>query len=435
MQRRPAVLVRRIDLGPGRDRRRRPPPRRPPPPRSSAPTSRPPARSPPPPPPLSPCRPWPDLSTAQVRRKGTRPCPCSPSRTRRPPAPAPTGSSFPPHQKPPTVPSPVPDDTSPPSRYPLPMNTQARPARPATYQDILDAPPHMVAEIASGRLHLHPRPAMRHSRASFRMAGRLDGMSQGGDGPGGWHLTIEPELHLGPDVLVPDLAGWRRERLPVFPDAPFIDLAPDWVCENPLPRHPPLRPHREARPLRRERRRPPLARRPRRPHPRSLHPPRRRLDPRRRLPGRRRHPRRPVRGAGVSAGRAVAGLTPALFRPIWRKRVNLRQRKSDSRQQTHPLTECQFGNEEGDAWKWRCRIRVTNEPARSPSDVPGCDAVKRENRAEPSLSRLCTHPNAIRSSEFDGLDTTVTMRPKNHLWGTKQERQLHHPRQTSVQGR
>jgi hypothetical protein len=110
------------------------------------------------------------------------------------------------------------------------MNRQAR-ARPATYQDVLDAPPHMVAEIANGRLHLHPRPALRHSRATFRMAGRLDDLFEGGGGPGGWHFAIEPELHLGPDVLVPDLAGWRRERMPVFPDAPWTDLAPDWVCE------------------------------------------------------------------------------------------------------------------------------------------------------------------------------------------------------------
>lgn len=112
------------------------------------------------------------------------------------------------------------------------MNTQARPARPATYQDVLDAPEHMVAEIAGGRLHLHPRPASRHARASFRMAGRLDDAFQGGPaGPGGWHLAIEPELHLGPDVLVPDLAGWRRERMPVYPDVAFFELAPDWVCE------------------------------------------------------------------------------------------------------------------------------------------------------------------------------------------------------------
>jgi Uma2 family endonuclease len=64
------------------------------------------------------------------------------------------------------------------------------------------------------------------------MAGRLDDPFQGGiGGPGGWHFAIEPELHLGPDVLVPDLAGWRRERMPAFPDAPFFDLAPVWLCE------------------------------------------------------------------------------------------------------------------------------------------------------------------------------------------------------------
>jgi Uma2 family endonuclease len=112
------------------------------------------------------------------------------------------------------------------------MNTQPRPARPATYQDVLDAPAHLVAELASGRLHLHPRPAARHARASFRMAGRLDDPFQSGvGGPGGWHFATEPELHLGEDVLVPDLAGWRRERMPVFPDTPWIDLAPDWICE------------------------------------------------------------------------------------------------------------------------------------------------------------------------------------------------------------
>lgn len=111
------------------------------------------------------------------------------------------------------------------------MTTQPRP-RPATYQDILDAPPHMVAEIASGRLHLHPRPAMRHARASFGMAGQLDGPYQRGtDGPGGWHFAMEPELHLGPDALVPDLAGWCRERMPTYPDTAAFTLAPDWICE------------------------------------------------------------------------------------------------------------------------------------------------------------------------------------------------------------
>ena len=113
------------------------------------------------------------------------------------------------------------------------MNTHAAPSPPATYQDVLDAPRHIVAEIANGRLHLHPRPASRHARASFRMAGRLDPSFQGGgaDGSDGWHFAIEPELHFASDVLVPDLAGWRRARMPVYPDVPYFTLAPDWVCE------------------------------------------------------------------------------------------------------------------------------------------------------------------------------------------------------------
>jgi Uma2 family endonuclease len=90
----------------------------------------------------------------------------------------------------------------------------------------------MVAEIANGRLHLHPRPASRHARASFIMAGQLHGPFQGGpDSPGDWHFAIEPELHFADDVLVPDLAGWRRARMPVYPDTAFFTLAPDWVCE------------------------------------------------------------------------------------------------------------------------------------------------------------------------------------------------------------
>jgi Uma2 family endonuclease len=53
----------------------------------------------------------------------------------------------------------------------------------------------------------------------------------GRGGPGGWWIVDEPELHLGEDILVPDLAGWRRERMPGYPDVPFFTLAPDWVCE------------------------------------------------------------------------------------------------------------------------------------------------------------------------------------------------------------
>ncbi len=111
------------------------------------------------------------------------------------------------------------------------MNVLQQPA-PATYQDVLDAPPHKVAEVINGALYTHPRPAARHTWASSRLGGSLDNpFNSGNGGPGGWWIIDEPELHLGGDILVPDLAGWRRERMPVYPDTAFFDIAPDWVCE------------------------------------------------------------------------------------------------------------------------------------------------------------------------------------------------------------
>ncbi len=104
--------------------------------------------------------------------------------------------------------------------------------RRATYQDVLDAPETMVAEILRGELHLQPRPASRDAYAYSVLVGELSGPFQRGrGGPGGWWIVAEPELHLGEEVMVPDIAGWRRDRMPVYPDAPAFRLAPDWVCE------------------------------------------------------------------------------------------------------------------------------------------------------------------------------------------------------------
>ena len=104
--------------------------------------------------------------------------------------------------------------------------------RRATYQDVLDAPPHRVAEIVDGVLYVNPRPALPHALATSAIEQSIGPPFQvGRGGPGGWWIIFEPELHLGDDILVPDLAGWRRERMPVFPDAPYATLAPDWVCE------------------------------------------------------------------------------------------------------------------------------------------------------------------------------------------------------------
>ena len=104
--------------------------------------------------------------------------------------------------------------------------------RRATYQDVLDAPEHRVAEIVDGTLHTHPRPAMPHALASSRLGGELTGpFDRGRGGPGGWWIIDEPEFHLSEDILVPDLAGWRRDRMPDYPDTAYVTLAPDWVCE------------------------------------------------------------------------------------------------------------------------------------------------------------------------------------------------------------
>ena len=106
------------------------------------------------------------------------------------------------------------------------------PERRATYQDVLDAPAHRVAEIIDGTLYTHPRPAMPHALASSRLGGELSGpFDRGRGGPGGWWIIDEPELHLDEDIVVPDLAGWRRERMPEYPETAYVALAPDWVCE------------------------------------------------------------------------------------------------------------------------------------------------------------------------------------------------------------
>ena len=104
--------------------------------------------------------------------------------------------------------------------------------RSATYADLEAVPPHLVAEIIHGTLVTHPRPAPRHSVAASGLGASIaPGYQWGKDGPGGWIFMDEPELHLGPHVVVPDLAGWRRERLPRLPDTAYVGTSPDWVCE------------------------------------------------------------------------------------------------------------------------------------------------------------------------------------------------------------
>jgi Uma2 family endonuclease len=104
--------------------------------------------------------------------------------------------------------------------------------RPATYADLSAAPDHLVAEIVDGVLETHPRPRPRHALSASDLFSTLGPpFRYGRGGPGGWVFMSEPELHLGRHVVVPDLAGWRRERMPAEPDTAYVETPPDWVCE------------------------------------------------------------------------------------------------------------------------------------------------------------------------------------------------------------
>lgn len=111
----------------------------------------------------------------------------------------------------------------------------SRAGKPATYDDLRKLPDNLVGEILEGELFASPRPAPRHSHAASAIGADLFGPFHGGSGssrgPGGWWILYEPELWLRKDVVVPDVAGWRRERLSRLPETVGFELAPDWVCE------------------------------------------------------------------------------------------------------------------------------------------------------------------------------------------------------------
>jgi Uma2 family endonuclease len=109
---------------------------------------------------------------------------------------------------------------------------KARRLTKATYDDLMKVPETLVAELIDGELYTWPRPAGPHARFSSALGMDIGTpYDRGRGGPGGWWILDEPELHLGENVLVPDLAGWRRERMPEIPHDHRFIIEPDWVCE------------------------------------------------------------------------------------------------------------------------------------------------------------------------------------------------------------
>ena len=107
-------------------------------------------------------------------------------------------------------------------------------AHPTLYEQLQALPEGLTGEILDGQLHTRPRPGGIHALAAAGLGAELFGpFHRGRGGPGGWWILPEPELHLLRDeeVDVPDLGGWRRERMPRIPTGHRFEVVPDWICE------------------------------------------------------------------------------------------------------------------------------------------------------------------------------------------------------------
>lgn len=111
------------------------------------------------------------------------------------------------------------------------MSTPAN--RIVTYEDLFSVPDNMIGEIISGNLVTQPRPGPKHAHAASAVGAMLFSMYNFKitDNPQGWWIIDEPECHLDNDVVVPDIAGWRKTSMPELPETAWFDIRPDWVCE------------------------------------------------------------------------------------------------------------------------------------------------------------------------------------------------------------
>lgn len=113
------------------------------------------------------------------------------------------------------------------------MSLARKLGRGATLADLEALPGSMKGEILDGELYVQPRPRARHANIELLIGSDVGAPYQRGrGGPGGWWILVEPGIELpGSPEVAPDLAGWRRERLPTLPADEPIRVVPDWVCE------------------------------------------------------------------------------------------------------------------------------------------------------------------------------------------------------------
>ncbi|MEY4579411.1 MAG: hypothetical protein RL701_4114 [Pseudomonadota bacterium] len=107
--------------------------------------------------------------------------------------------------------------------------------RPATHTDLAALPEGVHAELIAGVILTQLSPLPEHGKAQRVLGSHIGGPfddDDGRGGPGGWWIFPEVEVRLSEHVIVrPDLAGWRRERLPNPRGVRPITVVPDWVCE------------------------------------------------------------------------------------------------------------------------------------------------------------------------------------------------------------
>ena len=115
------------------------------------------------------------------------------------------------------------------------MTTPVQKPGGKTIADWLAQPEDARLELIDGEFFEKAAPTMDHARAQISIGafiwGSFDRKPGGPSGPGGWWIGSEVDIALDGRGYRPDLAGWRRERMPVLRKERPVTVRPDWICE------------------------------------------------------------------------------------------------------------------------------------------------------------------------------------------------------------